>query len=403
MSAARSLTVRTLAVLALLTALGPLSIDIFSPSLPAMQQDLGGTDALTEASITACLLGIGLGQLFWGPISDRVGRRPVILGGVIAWTVASLLSALALSPMMLIAVRGLAGVCGAAGIVVARSVVRDLAPDQRSVASGVALLSMVTAVAPVIAPVIGVGISTLWGWRADFVAMAAFGGVVSLLFFLGVPESLVPSSRLAIGGLTGVFRSLGNAMRHRELAFIALALGAQAFGFYAYVASTSLIVEREFGQPAQVFALVFGTNAAAMFGANLLFRRLAQKDQHPSFMLGVGLSVSASAGILMLGIASRQGSPMLLWLSSLAFAASMGFVLPGAHSWGQLTVVVSGAASALTGAAQFLGGVLGSPFTGMVGVSAAHLGAVIAVSSMIALVFWFVARKAASSEAVSRP
>jgi DHA1 family bicyclomycin/chloramphenicol resistance-like MFS transporter len=356
---------RVLGVLAALTALAPLSMDIYTPSLPDIQAELGGGEWLAQASITACLLGIGVGQLLWGPLSDRLGRRGVIFGGVAAWTFASVLSAFAPTAAILVAVRG--------------------------IASGIGALAMVTSLAPVVAPLLGSVIAAGWGWRGDFVVLAIAGALLLAAFGALVPETL-PSAARTAGGGAAVLRSLAAAVRDRELAFVALALAAQAVGFYAYIASASFIVEREFGHPPLAFALVFGSNAFAMFAANLLFRRLAHR-RHPSVLLGVGLAVSAGAGLALqlLGVAGAPG--WACWVAGVAFAASMGFVLPGAHGWGQLTLVISGAASASTGAAQFLGGVLGSPLTGLLGVTAARLGLVIALSSAGALAAWALARR----------
>lgn len=382
------MTPGVLVVLAVLTALAPLSVDIYTPSLPRIQAELGGADWLAQASVTACLLGIGVGQLVWGPLSDRRGRRPVILAGVVGWALASVLSAAATGPEMLVAARGLAGLCGAAGIVAARSVVRDLSRDTSTVASRIGVLALVTAVAPVLAPVAGTAVAALWGWRADFVALAALGGIIALSFALTVPESLPPEERSSRS--LGLLASLGSAVRDKELLAVALALAAQSFGFYAYVVTASFVVERELGYPPLTFALVFGTNACAMLCGNLGFRRLVRR-RHPSVPLGIGLAVGTASGVVLL-LAALAGAPAgVLWTASTGFAASAGFVLPAAHSWGQVTLVASGAASALTGAAQFLGGVLGSPVTGFVGPTAAHLGAVVALSSGVGLVAWTVA------------
>lgn len=381
---------RVLLVLATLTALGPLSIDLYTPSLPAIQHELNASEALAQASITACLLGLGLGQLVWGPLSDRVGRRPVVLLGVIGWAAASALSALSTDAGVLLATRLLAGLGGAAGIAVSRSIVRDISPDPRDVSSRIGLLAMVTAIAPVVAPLIGAGIALVAGWRADFWALAAAGAAIALAFFLVVPESLPPERRRTDGA--GILAPLGEALRHRELALVALALGAQAFGFYAYITSASFVVERQFGHSPGTFALVFGTSAAGMLLANTLFRRMSRRH-HPARALGIGLALSVVGGAGMLTIALANGPEALLWAASIVFATGTGFVLPSAHSWGQLTSALSGAASALTGSAQFLGGVLGSPATGMLGVSAATLGAVITASSLVALGAWVVARR----------
>lgn len=390
---------RVLPLLAVLTALAPLSVDIYTPSLPAMQDELGGADWLAQASITTFLLGIGIGQLVWGPLSDRFGRRPVVLAGVASWTFASALSALAVSPEMLVGVRLLAGLCGAAGIAVARSIVRDVSPDTSVMASRIGILAMVTALAPVIAPVLGAGIAELWGWRADFVTLAALGGVIVLLFSLMVPETL-PEDRREPGGVTAVLGALGRAVRDRELAGAALSLGVHSFGFYAYIATASFIVERELGYPPTVFALVFGTNAVAVIIGNSVFRR-AVRRRHPAAPLGAGYVLCAGAGAA-LGLGAISGAPeMLLWAAAIVYAFGQGLVLPGAHSWAQATAVASGAASALGGSAQFLGGVLGSPVTGVMGPTAANLGLVTAVASGAAVAIWAVTRRRVPAAASS--
>ncbi|WP_460775824.1 MFS transporter [Microbacterium sp. GXF7504] len=385
-----ALTPAMFAVLAILTALAPLSMDIYIPSLPAMQADLGGADWLAQGSITGCLLGIALGQLVCGPLSDRLGRRPVILVGVIGWTVTCALCALATDPVLLVAIRVVVGVCGAAGIVVARSIMRDVSDDPHQVASRVGLLSTVTAIAPVVAPVLGAGIAVVGGWRGDFVVLAAFGGILSLAFALTVPETLPADARVADRGIA---RALVRGLRDRELAWVTAGMLAYGIGFYAYVATTAFVVERELGYPPIVFALVFGTNAAAMFVANLSFRRIVRR-LHPSGPLAVGLLVSACGGLLGL-VAALSGLPDgVLWLASTVFAAGAGFVLPATHGWGQSVAVASGAASALTGAAQFLGGALGSPLTGVIGIGATSLAAVVLAGSACALGCCLLARAA---------
>lgn len=380
-----------LVVLGVLAAAGPLSIDIYTPSLPTIQAELNSPEWLAQASISACLLGIGVGQLLWGPLSDRVGRRPVILAGVAGWTVASILSAVAINAPMLVGARGLAGLFGAAGIVASRSVVRDLSSDTRTLASRIGVLSLVTGLAPVLAPAIGAAIAHLLGWRADFGALAVLGAALVAAVLRYVPEtSPVVSRGDDAGGRSP--GTLASAVRHRELLAIALVLGTQSFGFYAYITTASFIVERELGYPPFVFALVFCTNAMAMLCANLWFRRLVRRI-HPSLPLGLGITVSAAGGLVLFLAATLSAPLWVLWLASTAIGGSAGFVLPGAHSWGQVTPVASGAASALTGSMQFFGGVLGSPVTGLIGPTAANLGAVVALSSGIGLLAWTWARR----------
>jgi MFS transporter, DHA1 family, multidrug resistance protein len=372
-----------LTILAALTALAPLSIDMYTPSLPDIEADLGAADWVAQASVTGCLLGIGIGQVLWGPMSDRFGRRPVILIGVIGWAAASVASALSADAGTLIAVRVVAGLCGAACIVAARSVVRDITADERSRAARIGVLSLVSAAAPVVAPLLGAVVAAIWGWRADFVALAIVGTILAVLFGVVVPETLPAESRTT-GGL-GIVRGLSAALHDRELLSIALPLAAFAFGFYAYVATTSFIVEREFGYPPLVFGIVFGANALAMVGANLLFRRLVRRHP-PASLMATGLAIGALSGGMLLVCALLAAPAWVDGIATLVFAASAGFVLPGAHAAGQVTLVASGAASALTGAAQFLGGVLGSPVTGAIGPTALTLGAILFAAALVAVI-----------------
>lgn len=369
-----------LALLAGLTALAPLSIDVVTPSFPAIRDDLGAPDWAVQASVTACLLGIGCGQLLLGPLSDRVGRRPVVVAGVLGWTAASLLSAVAVDAAWLVVARAVAGLTGAAAIVVARSVVRDVSDASALLSGRISLLATVSAAAPVVAPALGSAVAAVGGWRADFLLLAAVGVLALLAVLVLLPETLPAGPRATASVVAG----LRTAMADRELRLVALALGAQSFGFYAYIATASFVVEHGLGYGPAVFALVFGTNAAAMLAANLVFRRL-MRIRSPRELLGGGLTGALSAGLLLLLLGTTGAPHPLLWAASTLFAAAMGFVLPGAHSWGQLTAVPSGAGSALTGSAQFVGGAAGSPVTGLIGTTVPALGLLVAGSAAVAL------------------
>lgn len=382
-----------MAVLAALSAVAPFSVDVYTPSLPRIQQDLGGADWVIQASITAGLLGIGVGQLVFGPVSDRVGRRPVILLGTVGFSAASMVSAVATSPWLLVAARLATGLSGSAGIVAARSVVRDVSPVPELVGGRIALLSMVSAAAPVVAPAVGAGIAARWSWRADFAALVVLGAVIAVAAARWVPETLPRTERHAS---PPVLAALGRAVADRELRNLSLALAIQAFGFYAYVASMAFIVERQLGHGPAVFAMVFSANAMTMLLANVLFRRQV-RTVHPSVLLGRGLAAAGLAGAILAVTAALDGPVWILWGSTTLFAAAIGFVLPGAHSWGQLTRTPSGAASALTGSAQFSGGVLGAPATGLIGPTALLLGTIIAVTGASALVPWRVASREAAA------
>jgi DHA1 family bicyclomycin/chloramphenicol resistance-like MFS transporter len=181
-------------------------------------------------------------------------------------------------------------------------------------------------------------------------------------------------------------------MRDRELVWVAAALAAHSIGFYAYITTASFIVEQEFGHPPVVFSLVFSTNALAMVASNLVFRRM-MRTRHPSSAMGAGLIVSTAAGAGLFVLALSGAAPWLLWALSTVYAAASAFVFTGAHSWGQAVVTASGAASALTGAAQFSGGVVGSPLTGVIGTTTAALGVVLFVGSALGVLAFLAAAR----------
>ncbi|ALJ21403.1 Bcr/CflA family efflux MFS transporter [Microbacterium sp. No. 7] len=374
-------------MLAALTALAPLSMDIYAPSMLAMRDDFRAPEWLIQATITGCLLGIGIGQIVWGPLSDRIGRRPVILVGGIGWTIASALSAITANAEMLVAVRFVAGLLGAACIVAARSVVRDITPDVRQRAARIGILSIVGAAAPIVAPIAGAAIAAVWGWRADFIALTIIGAVITLAFAVMVPETIPEEERANASG--GIVAGLATALRDRELLSISIALACFSFAFFAYVATAAFIVEGERGYPPSAFAVVFAANAAVMVLSTLLYRRLARRYPARSLM-GVGLAGGVIAGLALL-LAVRTGSPdSVLWIASMLLMASSGFAMPAAHGAGQSLLVASGAASALTGASQFLGGVLGSPVTGAIGTTSGVLSVIIIVASAAGLAAWWV-------------
>ena len=375
-----------------MTVLGSMSIDIFAASLPVIAEEFGSSIASAQVTFTLFLAGMGLGQLMWGPMSDRVGRRLVVAIGLSGWILTSVGGALATDLTTFVLLRLLAGVFGSTGVVIARSIVRDLAPTPRVLSSGIGWLSTVSSMAPTVAPVLGALIAAAWGWRADFVSLAVVGIIMLSLFMATVPETAVHRETARLPLVRAIASGLQGAFRNRELRFVACALALQAVGFYAYISSMSFIVESRYGHSSIFFATLFGVNAGAMLIANVIFR-YAARTKPITALMGVGLTLSAVSGP-MLFVASWTGLPeAVLWISTTLFASSMGIIFPAAHTWGQSTGVLSGSASALTGSAQFLGGVLGSPLTGIFGSTPLSLGAVIGVSSVLAIMAWRFAKK----------
>src|SRR4051812_15860529 len=205
----RAVRARLILILGALSAFGPLSLDMYLPALPALARDFGTRPAAVQATLTTCLLGLALGQPPAGPLSDALGRRPPLLVGLAAFVAASAGCALAASVPVLIALRGLQGVGGAAAIVIARAVVRDRHEGVEA-ARFFSVLMLVTGLAPILAPVLGGQILRATSWRGIFVVLAALGALLLAVTALGLAESL-PAERRRAGGVRdtlGTFRRL---------------------------------------------------------------------------------------------------------------------------------------------------------------------------------------------------
>ena len=235
---------RLLLLLSALVAFGPLSIDMYLPSLPAIAADLGASDAQVQRSISGFLVGFCVGMLFYGPLSDRFGRRPVLLAGIALYLFSSLACALADSAGQLVLLRVLQALGGGAASVLARAMVRDLYPLGEA-ARMLALMHMVTMLAPLAAPLLG-GYLMLWaGWRALFVVLALFAGLCLLAVWRVAeshpPGAAAPGPGLAYGRLLGDRRALGYV----------LCMGLAFAGMFAYISAAPFVFIEHFGVRAE--------------------------------------------------------------------------------------------------------------------------------------------------------
>ena len=255
-----------LLLLGILTAIASLSIDMYLPALPAIAVDLHAAPGLLEATLAAFFAGFALGQLAYGPLSDRIGRRPPLIGGLALYTVASIVCATAATPGVLIAGRAAQALGGAAALVIARAVVRDLY-DAQDAARVFSRLILIMGLAPVLAPSLGSLLLVRFSWRAVFWLLAAFGAACMVATMRRLPET---SPRTATGGLATV---AGGYLRiFRDLRFVGLALGGgfAAAGMFAYIAASPFVFIEQLGLSPRQFAIVFGCNAFALIGNSQL-------------------------------------------------------------------------------------------------------------------------------------
>lgn len=256
-------------ILGTLMAFGPLSIDLYLPSFPLIAASFSVSPARVELSLASFLIGLALGQLLYGPLSDRLGRRPTVLLGLGVYAIASMGCAFAQSLELLIAARLIQALGACAGIVVARAVVRDRFEAQES-ARIFSTLMLVMGAAPILAPLMGGAVSQFAGWRALFGMLAASSLICWVAVFRLLPETLRVGSEIP--------RSL-DIWRDREFVGHALAGGLAYAGMFAYITGSSFVFIELFGIPSHHFGWVFGTNAAALVASSQCNRRLLRRRE----------------------------------------------------------------------------------------------------------------------------
>ncbi|WP_158562874.1 multidrug effflux MFS transporter [Marinitenerispora sediminis] len=384
-----------------LTAVGPLSIDMYLPAFPELARDLGTGAAQVQLTLTACLVGLALGQLVLGPLSDAVGRRRPLLVGVAAYTVISLLCAAAPNAEVLTGLRFLQGVAGAAGMVVSRAMARDL----YSGAAATRLFSrlmLIIGLAPILAPVFGGQLMLVTSWRGIFVTLAILGAGLFAVAWFVLRESLPPERRRADGPLAvvGVFVRL-----FRDRVFLALMLtqALASAGLFGYVSGFSFVAQNVYGTSAQTFSLLFGLNGVGMVVFSQVNAYLAGRVAERAVLMGA-LAVSAAASLGLVA-ATLAGWPFAVTCVLLfAIMCSLSFSMPTTTSLALGRYPLNaGSASALLGTVQFLVGASASPLVGLAGEDSA-LGMVLVI--MVGLVGAFlvnlVGRGAGGAAAAAR-
>ena len=352
-----------LAIVGALSAFAPLSIDMYLPGLPDLAADLGASTSQAQLTLTAFLFGLAVGQLVAGPLSDRLGRRPPLLAGVLLYAVASLGCAVAGDIGVFALLRVLQGLGGAAGVVISRAVIRD--HFEGSVAArAFAFAMLVNGLAPILAPIVGAQLLPAVGWRGIFLVLAAIGALLLVVTLTRLEESLPPERRRT-GGVAVAARSYASLLRDRPFVgyMLTAALGFSAM--FAYISASPFIVQDLYGQSPQAFSLLFALNALGLVAATQVSGFLVMRSG-PRRILRAGL-VSAALGGVVLVVAAVSGAA--LWAIALGFflvVASYGAIAPNAVALALADHPhQAGSASALMGASQFLVASLVAPLVGL--------------------------------------
>jgi DHA1 family bicyclomycin/chloramphenicol resistance-like MFS transporter len=368
---------RLVLVLGSLTALGPLSIDMYLPALPTITADLASSATAVQLTLTGTLAGLGLGQLLVGPVSDAYGRRAPMLAGVGLHILASLLCVIAPNIALLGVFRVVQGLAAAATGVVAMAIVRDLF-DGLAAAKLFSHLMLVIGVAPIFAPTLGGLVLTWTSWRGVFVVLAAFGLAVMGVAALAVPETLPPQRRRS-GGVVGTVRDYGRLFTDRVYLGLILVTGLATAAIFAYVSGSSFVFQQQYGLSEQQFGYAFGAGGLGLIGATQL-NVLLLRWWTPARILIGGLVVGGIAGLALLFFAATGTGGLVgvlapLWL----VLAAVGLARPNAPALAlSRHGDTAGTAAALLGAVQFGVGALAAPLVGLLGVGAVAMALVVA-------------------------
>lgn len=376
--------VRTVVVLAGISAFGPLTTDLYLPGLPEVSDTYSVGISQAQLTLTACLVGLAAGQLVAGPLSDTFGRRRPLLAGLALFVLASLACTVTPSIIALDVARLFQGLAGAAGIVIARAIVRDLY-EGKEAGRYFSALAAVGGVAPIAAPLLGGQLLRFISWQGLFLVLAGIGVVLVISVACWIPESLGAERRRP-----GTFKDTANTLLGllRDRPFVGYAFGgALAFAaMFSYISASSFVYENLYGVSPQVYSLLFGLNSLGIMGASIANGRLLSRFSMTR-LLAVGLACTAGGGIaLLICVVAGFGVAGIVPCLFVA-VAGIGLIMPNTVA---LALAdhgrAAGSASALIGVIQFACGAVMAPIVGLGGVSALPMALAMAILGPAAIV-----------------
>jgi len=376
-------------LLSFLTALGPLSMDMYLPSLPDIGRALDAPTAQVQLTISSYLFGFAIGQIFYGPVSDRYGRRPVLLAALVLYGAGSIGCALTQSIGALTAMRFVQALGGAGSIVLARAVVRDLYSGARA-GRELSLMGSITAFAPIVAPVIGGVLQTLFGWRSSFILLVIFAAVSWIAAARLLPETLRertagPFSLAAMGAL---YRSV---LVHRGFLTHLGILTASFVGLFAWISGASIVMQgASYGLSPVVFGVTFAVGTLGyVIGTTIAARMVMRAGLDRT--IGIGTMALATGGLAMAAVVAL-GLTHVGWLvgAMMIYLTGLGLALPQAMA-GAMTPFPdrAGTASSLMGFAQQSTAAIAAAAIGLyLGRSAWPVAGVVAAMGCLSLLIW---------------
>ena len=381
-------------LLALLTGIGPLSTDMYVPSLPAIGSALHASTEQVQLTISSYLLGFATGQILYGPISDRLGRKPVIMVALVLYGIGSIVCATTQSIEMLAAVRFVQALGGAGAIVLARAVVRDLYSGVRA-GRELSLMGAITGIAPIIAPVIGGALQTLFGWRATFVVLVVFAGIVGSTAARLLPETLKypmagPFSLTAINTL---YRLV--LVHPGFLANLAI-LTTTFIGLFAWISGAPIVMQSaSYGLTPFAFGVTFAVVAAGYIAGTFIAARVMMRlglDR----VIGIGSVAMACGGLIMAAVVALGLAHVLWFVGAMTiYLVGLGLAMPATMA-GALTPFPdrAGTASSVMGFTQQFGAAITAAAVGFyLGHSAWPVASVVAIMGSVTFLVWLLTRE----------
>ncbi len=350
-------------ILGLLASFGPFTIDMYLPAFPIMAEDFETTISNVQLSLTACLFGLAVGQLFVGPLSDIYGRRKPLLIGLITYAVSSIFCTVSNSIWVFIIFRFLQGASGAAGIVIARAIVRDLYSGSQ-LTKFFALLMLVSGVAPIFAPIFGGQLLKFTTWNGVFIVLTALGCVMFLLVMFGLRETL-PAERRATEGIAATFLSYRNLFKDRVFIGYAFAQGFVYASMFSYISGSPFVLQKIYGLSPQQFSLFFAINGIGLIIATQTTGRLAGKI-HERKMLMFGLGLASINSLFLFSMILLKAHLAFILIPLFFVISSVGIIGTTCFSLAMQNQGRSaGRASALLGVLSFIFGAIVAPIVGI--------------------------------------
>jgi DHA1 family bicyclomycin/chloramphenicol resistance-like MFS transporter len=368
-----------------LTVFGPISMDLYLPVLPSLTLGLDAATSVAQLTITACLIGLALGQLIAGPLSDRFGRRIPLLVGLIAYVVTSLMCAVSPSIEMLILARAVQGLAGGVGIVIAQAAGRDLY-------SGGALirfygrLTVLAGLAAIVGPLIGGMLAAVADWRGLFLFLAAIGAGILLATLLGFRETL-PAALRTSGGFLQTGRDFRRLLSDRIFVGAVLVTGLANAAVFAYLAGATFVLQGIYGYSPQEYALAFGINSAGFMVFGFLAARSAERwSIRGTLIAGIVMCGLGAGGLLLAGLTSVP--VVVVNVSLFVMVSGVAITTPPTTTLALAEYPqIAGTASSLLGMARFAFGAIAAPLVGIAGATTTlPLGLVTTTSIVLAAI-----------------